>query len=462
MKKFISLLSLSVIFIFNISTAFTITYSETINSVVLISVIDKQGNEQWGSGFFISKDGLILTNYHVIEDTTTNLPAEDIAICTIINDKSTPNCKYTAEVWTIAPEYDLAIINPAYEVDENWEIVGDYLGNIDDLGLPYVDFADINSAPAMGDELTIFGFPGASLISSITLTKGIVSGFIPLTYLLSDVEDYWIWKIETDATINPGNSGGPAYNSDERVIGVVTEVSTEGIGGNYGYIISNDLIYHWFLELAEEEILNDAFVYEAFSNDITPDTEPAFSDVAKTHPNFNAISTLYTYGVINGYTDGTFKPDGEINRAELIKMIVETDFGTPDTSVYKNCFPDVTTEWYAKYICYAKEQKWVSGYPDGKFKPDNKTNRAEAIKIIVNAYFKGLINLPSVDATKVSMPVDTPSDAWYYRYLQYALYDNILDLQHATYTDGFKYYAGENITRKEIAEMIYRLILLYG
>lgn len=110
-----------------------------------------------------------------------------------------------------------------------------------------------------------------------------------------------------------------------------------------------------------------------------------FSDVPSTHKNRNAIDYLQGAGVINGYADGTFKPENTVNRAELLKILIEGKGINPDGSEYKNCFLDVKEEWFAKYVCYAQEQGWVSGYVDGTFKPAQTVNKAEAIKMLVNS-----------------------------------------------------------------------------
>lgn len=468
-----------------------ITYQETINSVVQIWAVDSNGEYSWGSGFFISVDGVILTNAHVILDYVSGMASDEITICTIASEYSLPDCKYIGEVLAYDEYFDLALVAPAYELDYSGNIIGDYLGYETNLGVPYVDLADYN--PSIGDKLTVLGFPGASLSTAITLTEGIVSGFTPLSILLPEVGDGWIWEIETDAIINPGNSGGPAYNEDERVIGVVYAVSTSGIGGNYGYILSNDLVYFWFLELVEQGVLSETFVTEAFSNDFqeydgnsedidwsqiqdSPEvdindwystTNSTFNDVDLYHFNYYAIDYLNSLGVINGYPDGTFKPDGETNRAELMTMVVSMMKGEVSVNTYNNCFPDVTTQWFAPYVCYAATEGWVDGYPDGTFKPEKTTNRAEAIKIMLNAYYGGENLIPELDKWhlfNLQMPFDVNGGEWYYSFLEFATATYLLDYQHAEiYNSGaYKYFAGENITRKEVAETIYRLLLGWG
>ncbi len=86
-----------------------------------------------------------------------------------------------------------------------------------------------------------------------------------------------------------------------------------------------------------------------------------FADVPETDPNAVAIDFLQESEVIKGYEDGSFKPEGEINRAELMKILVEAQGVTPDPEEYKDCFTDIKDEWFAPYVCYAKEMEWVSG-----------------------------------------------------------------------------------------------------
>lgn len=113
----------------------------------------------------------------------------------------------------------------------------------------------------------------------------------------------------------------------------------------------------------------------------------AFTDVPSTNPHNEAIEYLEQKGVIQGYADGTFRPDSPINRAEFLKILLEAK--TPETAIAQNltnCFPDVTVAWYSPYVCIAKSQGIVSGYPDGTFRPANNINLAEALKMVLETY----------------------------------------------------------------------------
>lgn len=179
------------------------------------------------------------------------------------------------------------------------------------------------------------------------------------------------------------------------------------------------------------------------------------SDVPKTHPNSEAINSLFEQKIINGYPDGTFKPDSPINRAELTKLVVATKL-TPSADTYKNCFPDVKKEWFAPYICYAKEQGWIFGYDDGKFMPSNNVNRVEALKIILLALFDQEISTKATLKSKT--PLDINLSAWYGKYFIFAENSKLLDKAHIKWIkDNYNYFPDDSMTRKEVAQAIYNL-----
>ena len=106
-----------------------------------------------------------------------------------------------------------------------------------------------------------------------------------------------------------------------------------------------------------------------------------FSDVSADKWYNNAVSTLSNMGVIGGYADGTFRPDAPISRAEFAKIAVR--FTQNNGSAVYNYFTDVkTTDWFAPYVTAAKDAGLIEGYSDGSFKPESKITRAEACAIV--------------------------------------------------------------------------------
>lgn len=111
-----------------------------------------------------------------------------------------------------------------------------------------------------------------------------------------------------------------------------------------------------------------------------------FPDVPENTVHFGAVEYLKEKGVISGYKDGTFQPDKTINRAEALKMVMLAINEKLDSD-YKLNFPDVSEkDWFFEFVRKASEIKIVEGYPDGSFKPENTINLAESLKVVLIAF----------------------------------------------------------------------------
>jgi|GEM_PF-2034553 len=165
-----------------------------------------------------------------------------------------------------------------------------------------------------------------------------------------------------------------------------------------------------------------------------------------------AIEYLQGKNIINGYDDGTFRPDNTINRAELLKILVGgAGYAKPDEATYRNCFPDVKTEWYASYVCFAKEKGWINGYSDGSFRPEQMINKVEAIKMLVNSQGYPATKDTSTDISTYS---DVDLKQWYGPYMYVAEAMEIIEnSENNFYPDVF-------ITRGEVSNNIYRSMLI--
>lgn len=109
---------------------------------------------------------------------------------------------------------------------------------------------------------------------------------------------------------------------------------------------------------------------------------------------------------INGYTDGTIMPDGDITRAEVVDMLFNLygDDVEVDTTNLSQ-FSDVTQdEWYSDALSFGIEYELISGYPDGTFKPNSTITRQELAYI--------LDKFVQQDTTRISTPLTDISDAW--------------------------------------------------
>ena len=120
-------------------------------------------------------------------------------------------------------------------------------------------------------------------------------------------------------------------------------------------------------------------------------------------------SSMYKGGYIAGYKDGTFGGNKNITRAEFVSMLVRF-LGEDQGSM---SFTDVPqNHWAAKDIAIAASQSWVAGYSDGTFKPNQPITRAEAMSIINRVLNRGVNEKSNIMGFKIWS--DNYSNAWYY------------------------------------------------
>ncbi|MFH0770375.1 MAG: S-layer homology domain-containing protein [Candidatus Peregrinibacteria bacterium] len=168
-----------------------------------------------------------------------------------------------------------------------------------------------------------------------------------------------------------------------------------------------------------------------------------FPDIPSNHENFDAISYVQKENIVSGYPDGTYRPDKEINRAEFTKILVGSRFSQEqiircmlDHQQEDVFFPDVLrTTWYGPYVCIAKAENIVQGYPDGTFKPEGNINFAEAAKIVTKTFFE--------------TQQDPGAGVWFASYVQELSNRKSIPLSIRKF-DSL-------VRRGEMAEIIYRL-----
>ena len=176
-----------------------------------------------------------------------------------------------------------------------------------------------------------------------------------------------------------------------------------------------------------------------------------FDDVSRTHHQYTSITFMNNHGVIQGYDDGTFKPENAINRAEVLKIIlggsgIETD---EEFSAY---FPDVQADhWFAKYVVKAKIMGFVKGNDDdGTFAPARQVNLAEFLKMLLSA------SALDVTAYEFNNPISNiPEDAWYFSYVNYAAVLGIISKDAEGNVNASKL-----LTRGEVISIMYLLNII--
>ncbi len=163
----------------------------------------------------------------------------------------------------------------------------------------------------------------------------------------------------------------------------------------------------------------------------------AFVDIDVTHPNYHAIKFLQQEGIVKGYEvegDRFYRPRQKINRAEALKILVMA-VGMDIKETEQKYFPDVTNDkWYYPYIQTGAGEKIVEGFSDGHFYPGKQVSRAEFLKMVMVGY---------------GIPF-SPSDQgdWFTPYFDTAVTLRLLDQ-----ADVSPY---ESLSRSEVAEFIFR------
>lgn len=162
-----------------------------------------------------------------------------------------------------------------------------------------------------------------------------------------------------------------------------------------------------------------------------------YSDVDSNLLFFSSIEFISDQGIVKGYDDGTFKPGKLLNRAELLKILVEAKYDKSQFDGYydQSCFKDVAAkEWYTKYICFAKHADIIQGYEDGTFKPGKTVNLVEALKMALITFSY----------------LYEESDPWYKSFVDGAAQYNFIPL---TFRDF-----DQEVERAEMADLIARIL----
>jgi S1-C subfamily serine protease len=202
-----------------------------VNNVMpaVVNVVSDLGSGQGeGTGFIIRQDGIVVTNYHVVEGSQR---------LTVITSSQNPT-KYNARVIGGDQTKDLAVLK------------------IDATGLPTVPLGNSNSLQ-LGQQVVAIGY-ALGLEGGPTVTTGIVSSLNrvvtagdPNCQTCQNGARTYDHVIQTDAAINPGNSGGPLVDLAGRVVGINTAGAGASQAENIGFSIAIDAAKQTIVEAAE-------------------------------------------------------------------------------------------------------------------------------------------------------------------------------------------------------------------
>ena len=274
----------------------------------------------------------------------------------------------------------------------------------------------------------------------LTITAGSAEGIAPVTCDKYTVEGLATGdKVDsvkiTGIQIEPGES--PNVASDA----VIKNAKGEDVTANYKITYVNGVLKA--IEVLNKEI-HFNYVIGYTDGTIRPNNDISRAEVATiffrlltdeareqyttTAGNFTdvkagmwcnrAIATLTNMGIIKGYTDGTFRPNADITRAELATIIAR--FAKLDVNT--KTFSDINGHWAQKNIELAAGNGWINGYEDGTFRPNNNITRAETFAMINRVLDRQTESVSDLLPTsEMNMWSDNLNEnAWYYKDVQEA------------------------------------------
>jgi S1-C subfamily serine protease len=196
----------------------TLDEQETFRSGFPIGPVSVGG----GTGFFISEDGLVVTNRHVISEP-------DAEYVVVTQDGK----KYSASVLAMDPAMDLGVL----KVDSSTSSTRD--GSQEEVKFPALELGD---SDALKPGQTVIAIGNALAEFQNSVTKGIISG-LNRSLFAGDFgrEELIEEAIQTDAAINPGNSGGPLLSLDGKVVGMNTAISDGA--QSLGFALPSNALY---------------------------------------------------------------------------------------------------------------------------------------------------------------------------------------------------------------------------
>ncbi len=227
-------------------------------------------------------------------------------------------------------------------------------------------------------------------------------------------------KPSVSYTVKKSSSGGGGGGGRKPTVTIPDDVPT-GLNGDdhYAYIvgypngnvkpggnITRAEVATIFFRLLTEEVRT---ANSTQSNSL--------SDVTRGQWFNHAVSTLSSMGIVKGHNDGTFAPNAPITRAEFAAIAARFDDKNRDTS---SKFTDIASHWAKNEIGIAANKGWINGYPDGTFRPNQYITRAEAMTLVNRVLNRLPENSSDLLNSMIKWPDNSDASAWYYLAVQEA------------------------------------------
>ena len=145
--------------------------------------------------------------------------------------------------------------------------------------------------------------------------------------------------------------------------------------------------------------------------------ENNFTDVSNDAWYCSAVSTLSAMGILSGYPDAAFRPNASITRAEFAAIATRFDAAGDKTPA---SFDDIAIHWAKDEISVAANNGWVNGYEDGSFRPQNNITRAETMSLVNRVLNRNPETAEDLLPDMITFTDNADTNAWYYLAVQEA------------------------------------------
>lgn len=232
--------------------------------------------------------------------------------------------------------------------------------------------------------------------------------------LTADIALHGVW------TFTKKSSGGGGGGGHKPTVTIPDDVPT-GLNGDdhYAYIVgypNGNVEPNGNITRAEVATIFFRLLTEEVRTANSTQSN-SLSDVTRGQWFNHAVSTLSSMGIVKGHNDGTFAPNAPITRAEFAAIAARFDDKNTDTS---SKFTDIASHWAKNEIGIAANKGWINGYPDGTFRPNQYITRAEAMTLVNRVLNRLPENSSDLLDSMIKWPDNSDASAWYYLAVQEA------------------------------------------
>ena len=227
-------------------------------------------------------------------------------------------------------------------------------------------------------------------------------------------------KPSVSYTVKKSSSGGGGGGGRKPTVTIPDDVPT-GLNGDdhYAYIVgypNGNVEPNGNITRAEVATIFFRLLTEEVRTANSTQSN-SLSDVTRGQWFNHAVSTLSSMGIVKGHNDGTFAPNASITRAEFAAIAARFDDKNTDTS---SKFTDIASHWAKNEIGIAANKGWINGYPDGTFRPNQYITRAEAMTLVNRVLNRLPENSSDLLDSMIKWPDNSDASAWYYLAVQEA------------------------------------------